>query len=147
MHNEYFCTHLQSSSANFYIGDSDVKADYESHLHNATTDSRVVLGASLQSLTAATGGAVPPLTAVPYASPLLANGSILVYNPLGWARTHAVRVVVPQGTVAATVIDGETGAQVGACTCFCICVREYTWVHALGGLSVCICITFSFSRF
>ncbi len=97
-----------SSNTSFFIGDSDVKADYERQLHDAQQVARDVLAAALSARVAAPSGVSPTLTVLTPTSTLpLPSGSsmIVVFNALGDTQQQLVQVPLPATATGATVID------------------------------------------
>ncbi len=95
-----------SSNASFYIGNDDVRSDYEAHLYAAIGNATDVAARALAAM-AAGGGAGPPLA--PLNHVIGGTECVLVYNPLAWARAQAVWVPVATGDV---VVSAAAGAVV-----------------------------------
>lgn len=111
-----------SCDVSFYIGDADVKADYEAHLYNATDRAQRIAEVSVSSLACPVSEAQAPpvLTAVNSTRPMVLKAgearAFAVYSALSWTRRQPVLVpvVLPAGSSGINITDLTSGAALPA---------------------------------
>ena len=96
-------------------GASDVKGDYTAHLQAAAATASNIAEAAVAAALSSTAAA-PALTLLTMdPAPLIGAGNctLVVYNPLSWARSSLITLELPQRTIAVE-ITGPAGEDVAA---------------------------------